>query len=161
MAYDLTAVPDRERVSEPPADAAGLEALTWLLDDFVKMTPGVLYAQVATRDGLKALASGMPRDWADSMAAVVSGLSSLARGFTGPTGKKGGVKQHIIERDDCYLFITGAGTGTVLGVIARPEATAQTVAYEMTMLVKRFAPHMSVLARRDTPARQDPGPGSE
>src|SRR5207237_10250771 len=53
----------------------------WLVDSFVQQVPGVAHAVVVSADGLLLVASsGLPRDRADQLAAVTSGLVSLPHG---------------------------------------------------------------------------------
>ena len=53
----------------------------WLVDSFVQQVPGVAHAVVVSADGLLLVpSSGLPRDRADQLAAVTSGLVSLTQG---------------------------------------------------------------------------------
>ena len=55
--------------------------LNWLVTNFVDRVPGVAHAVVVSADGLLLVASeGLPRDRADQLAAVASGLTSLTQG---------------------------------------------------------------------------------
>ena len=54
----------------------------------------------------------------------------------------GEVRQTIIEMDAALLFITAAGQGTCLAVLADVDADAGLIAYEMAVLVKRVGQHM-------------------
>ena len=68
-------------------------------------------------------------------------MQSLARG-AGQRFSGGEVRQTIIEMDAALLFITAAGQGTCLAVLADADADAGLIAYEMAMLVKRVGRHM-------------------
>ncbi|KOU57196.1 dynein regulation protein LC7 [Streptomyces sp. XY413] len=55
--------------------------LNWLITNFVDNTPGVSHTVVVSADGLLlAMSDGFPRDRADQLAAVASGLTSLTAG---------------------------------------------------------------------------------
>ena len=57
------------------------------------------------------------------------------------------VRQTVIEMDDALLFVTAAGEGTCLAVLADGDADAGLVAYEMTVLVKRVGQHLAANSR--------------
>ena len=55
------------------------ERFGWLVDDFVNRVAGVAHALVVSAEGMPLTASAhLPRDRADQLAAVASGLVSLA-----------------------------------------------------------------------------------
>ncbi len=63
----------------PMSQAA--QNLNWLITNFVENTPGVSHTVVVSADGLLlAMSEGFPRDRADQLAAVASGLTSLTSG---------------------------------------------------------------------------------
>jgi predicted regulator of Ras-like GTPase activity (Roadblock/LC7/MglB family) len=102
----------------------------------------VRHAVLLSGDGLPMAASpGLRPDELDRLAALASGVQSLARG-AGQELAAGEVRQTIIEMDLALLFIVAAGHGTCLTVVADIEADAGQVAYEMTILVKRVGVHM-------------------
>ncbi len=58
----------------PMSQAA--QNLNWLITNFVDNTPGVSHTVVVSADGLLlAMSDGFPRDRADQLAAVASGLT--------------------------------------------------------------------------------------
>ena len=116
--------------------------LNWLLENMVATVERVRHAVLLSGDGLPMAASpGLRPDEMDRLAALASGVQSLARG-AGQELKAGEVRQTIIEMDLALLFIVAAGHGTCLTVVADIEADAGQVAYEMTILVKRVGVHM-------------------
>jgi predicted regulator of Ras-like GTPase activity (Roadblock/LC7/MglB family) len=160
-----TVTPDTPTAQQ--ADSTPAETMEWLLDDFVRRVPGVTHALIGSKDGLLLMASStMRRDWAETVAASLSGYASLAAGTLGPTGKKEPAKQIALEFDD-YLFLvmvsglrqqadfshrpvtSNRTVETVLGVYAGASADAGLVGYEMSKLIKRFPQHMH------TPIRQE------
>ena len=78
---------------------------------------------------------------ADHLSALAAGAHSLARG-AGQKFGLGEVSQTIIEMDAALLFITPAGRGTCLALLADAGADAGQIAYEMARLVKRVGQHM-------------------
>ncbi|GAB3660897.1 roadblock/LC7 domain-containing protein [Streptomyces sparsus] len=121
--------------------------LDWLLDDLTKRMPGVRYALVLSTDGLVTGASeALTGPDAERLAAVSAGLHSLAKG-SGRHFGAGGVRQTMIEFEGGVLFVTAAGEGSCLAVLAGPDIEAEQIAYEMTLLVKRVGEHLAVSAR--------------
>jgi predicted regulator of Ras-like GTPase activity (Roadblock/LC7/MglB family) len=78
-------------------------------------------------------------------------LQSLAAG-TGERFDAGGVRQTIIELERGLLFVTAAGEGSCLAVLASASVDAGLVAYEMTVLVKRVGEHLGVGPRPMPPS---------
>ncbi|GAV40663.1 roadblock/LC7 domain-containing protein [Streptomyces acidiscabies] len=124
------------------------QGLDWLLDDLTERVEYVRHALVLTTDGLVAGAStGLRREDAEHLAAVSSGLHSLAKG-SGRHFSAGRVRQTMIEFDDALLFVTAAGTGSCLCVLTGAEADMGQVAYEMTLLVSRVGEHLTMDVRQ-------------
>jgi predicted regulator of Ras-like GTPase activity (Roadblock/LC7/MglB family) len=116
--------------------------LTWLLEHLVTTVDRVRQVVILAADGLTlAHSPGLSQEDADRLAALASGLQSLARG-AGQAFAGGEVRQTIIEMDAALLFITAAGEGTCLAVLAEADADAGLVAYEMAVLVKRVGQHL-------------------
>ncbi|MEU2560773.1 roadblock/LC7 domain-containing protein [Streptomyces longispororuber] len=121
--------------------------LGWLLDDLTRRVEHVRHALVLSNDGLvTAASSDLPREDAEHLAAVSSGLHSLAKG-SGRHFRAGSVRQTMIEFDDAVLFVTAAGEGSCLCVLSSAQADMGQVAYEMTLLVNRVGEHLGVGAR--------------
>ncbi|MGH3814038.1 MAG: roadblock/LC7 domain-containing protein, partial [Pseudonocardiaceae bacterium] len=80
--------------------------LDWLVNDFTRDTPGVLYALVVSGDGLL-LASSANVDGmlGDQLSAATSGLVSLSRGAA-QLLSLAPVSQTIVEMTGGYLFAT-------------------------------------------------------
>ncbi|MFE1765319.1 roadblock/LC7 domain-containing protein [Streptomyces angustmyceticus] len=122
--------------------------LDWLLDDLTKRVQKVRHALVLSNDGLVTGASeGLAREDAEHLAAVASGLHSLAKG-SGLHFGIGRVRQTMVEFDDGVLFVTAAGDGSCLCVFAGADADMGQIAYEMTLLVNRVGEHLGVAARQ-------------
>jgi predicted regulator of Ras-like GTPase activity (Roadblock/LC7/MglB family) len=121
--------------------------LNWLLDNLVNQVAQVHQAVVLSSDGLLVGASaGLTRENAEHLSAVAASFQSLARSAGRQFGG-GAVRQTIVEMDHAFLFVTAAGSGACLAVLAGADADVGLVAYEMAMLVKRVGQHMSTLPR--------------
>ena len=133
-------------MGDQPAGEAGAD-LGWLLDDLASRVAHFRRSVILSRDGLVvAASSGLPRDDAERLAALASGVQSLAAG-AGQHFAAGDVRQTIIELRNALLFITAAGNGSCLAVLCPADADAGLVAYEMARLVKRAGPHLEARPR--------------
>ena len=125
--------------------------LDWLLASLTETIEQIHQAVIFSTDGLvMGLSPGLAQEDAEHLAALAAGVQSLARG-AGQRFQGGNVRQTIIEMDAALLFITTAGQGTCLAVLAAPEADAGQVAYEMTVLVKRLGQHLGTSLRTSAP----------
>ena len=116
--------------------------LDWLLNNLASTVLGVRNAVILSPDGLPLGRSpGLTEDDADHLAALAAGAQGLARG-AGQRFGYGDVSQTIIEMDAALLFITPAGRGTCIALLADADADAGQIAYEMAVLVKRVGQHM-------------------
>jgi predicted regulator of Ras-like GTPase activity (Roadblock/LC7/MglB family) len=119
-----------------------LGELDWLLDNLVSSVLGVRIAVILSPDGLSLGRSpGLSEADAGHLAALAAGAQSLARGV-GVWSGYGDVSQTIVEMEAALLFITPAGRGTCLALLADSTADAGQIAYEMEVLVKRVGQHM-------------------
>lgn len=108
-----------------------------LLSTFVEATAGVDQAIAVSSDGLlMSISSNLDRASADKLAAIVTGMRSLADGAARVLGK-GGLNQVIVEMSEAYLFVAAISGGSSLGVIAGRNCDLGLVGYEITMLVSR------------------------
>lgn len=121
--------------------------LNWLLSSLVERVPHTISALLLSSDGLKKAFHGLNNDQADHLAAIASGLFSLARSAGSRFGDSGGVRQVVAELDQTLLFVSAAGSGAVLAVLASRDADAGVLGYEMTQLVKSVRPYLSTPAR--------------
>ncbi|HTS99749.1 MAG TPA: roadblock/LC7 domain-containing protein [Streptosporangiaceae bacterium] len=128
--------------------------LDWLLDDLVARVVHISKAVVLSRDGLAiGASSGLSKEDADHLSAAAAGFQSLARGVGRHFGS-GPARQIIIEMESEFLFVTAAGEGSCLAVLAAVSADVGLVAYEMAILVKRVGEHLSVQPRPASPAAE-------
>jgi predicted regulator of Ras-like GTPase activity (Roadblock/LC7/MglB family) len=124
-----------------------MAGLGWLLDDLIERVPSARQAIVLSVDGLlMATSGGLDASDAEHMSAIAAGFQSLARGasrhFQG-----GPVRQTIVEMESLFLFVTAAGQGACLAVLAESSSDIGLIAYEMAMLVKRVGQTLSTPSR--------------
>jgi predicted regulator of Ras-like GTPase activity (Roadblock/LC7/MglB family) len=128
-------------------EVSGAGELSWLLQNLGTRVNHVRQAVVLSADGLTMGTSpGLTADDADHLSALAAGVQSLARGAS-RRFRGGSVRQTVIEMDDALLFVTAAGEGACLAVLAGGDVDAGLVAYEMTVLVKRVGQHLAVNPR--------------
>ncbi|MFW6693183.1 roadblock/LC7 domain-containing protein [Streptomyces sp. MAR4 CNX-425] len=121
--------------------------LNWLLDDLVGRLASVRMALVLSSDGLPmSVSEDVSREDSEHLAAVASGIHGLAKGV-GTHFAAGSVRQTLVELDDAFLFVTAAGDGSCLAVMAASDADIGQIAYEMTLLVKRVGEHLAAAPR--------------
>jgi len=118
----------------------------WLLEEFARHTDGVRDAVAVSADGLLiARSAGLDRDDADHLAALISGLVSLAHGAA-RRHDFGGMKILMIEMLRGYLLVSVIDAGGSVGVLAADGADLGVVGYAMAMLGDRvgelLTPHL-------------------
>ncbi|MEV0900401.1 roadblock/LC7 domain-containing protein [Actinoplanes sp. NPDC049802] len=117
--------------------SAEAKTFNWLLGSFATKTAGVQDAIVVSSDGLlMAKSSNRERADSDRLAAVVSGMASLAVGAA-EWYNLGSLNRVVVDITDGYLVVTSISRGSLLGVIASKSANLSTVAYEMTLFGTR------------------------
>src|SRR3954453_8692189 len=107
--------------------------LDWLVTRFVDDVPNAPPAILVSADGLlMASSTSIPGERAEQVAAVSSGLASLAVGaarlFEG-----GSVMQTIVEMEMGFLMLMSVGDGSNLTVLTTEEADIGQVGYEMAL----------------------------
>lgn len=117
--------------------SAEAKTFNWLLDNFTQNTVGVVEAVAVSSDGLPiAMSAIKDRANADRLAAVVSGMTSLAGGAA-HMYNMGDLNRVIVDLTRGYLLVTAISIGSVMGVIASRNANLGNVAYEMTLFANR------------------------
>jgi uncharacterized protein len=115
---------------------SSMQDLNWLITNFAGRVPSVAHAIVVSADGLPlAFSDRFPKDRADQLAAVTSGLTSLTQGaarvFEGGT-----VTQTVVEMQRGLLLVMAISDGSSLAVLASADCEMGLVAYEMALLVE-------------------------
>ena len=122
--------------------------LDWLVTNFVDRVRDAAHAVVVSSDGLPiAFNNGFPRDRADQLAAVTSGLSSLTQGAA-RVFQGGLVVQTAVEMQAGVLVVMSISNGSSLAVLAAPDCDLGLVAYEMSLLVERVGRELTPASRQ-------------
>ena len=137
-------------MSEIPTGGRDLD---WLVSGFVNEVPDAAHAILVSADGLlMAASSSIPSERAEQVAAVSSGLSSLAVGaarlFDG-----GAVLQTVVEMEHGYLMLMNVGDGSNLAVLTQESADIGQVGYEMALLVDRVGRSVQATSRVAPPGQ--------
>ncbi|AHH96896.1 roadblock/LC7 domain-containing protein [Kutzneria viridogrisea] len=120
-----------------------IDDFSWLIDDFVDRVAGVAHAVVVSADGLLLASSqGLPRDRAEQLSAVSSGLVSLTLGAA-RCFEAGAVNQTVVEMERGYLFLMSISDGSCLAVLAAPSCEIGLVGYAMARLVERVGQQLT------------------
>jgi predicted regulator of Ras-like GTPase activity (Roadblock/LC7/MglB family) len=132
--------------------------LDWLLEDLLARTPQAQHALVLSKDGLKICHTpGLAIDQADQLAAIASGIQSLAYGASVEFGDgSGGVRQSMTEFYGGLLFIVEAGEGAHLAVIATDEADVGLIGHNMDELVEQIGEYLTAPPRIASPQAGPP-----
>ena len=143
MTHDSAAAP----AASPAGDDRDLD---WVMSRFVDDVPDAAHAILVSADGLlMASSTSIPGERAEQVAAVSSGLASLAVGaarlFEG-----GSVMQTIVEMEMGFLMLMSVGDGSNLTVLTTEEADIGQVGYEMALLVERVGRMVQAEARVTT-----------
>ncbi|QCX27460.1 roadblock/LC7 domain-containing protein [Nocardioides jishulii] len=125
--------------------------LNWIVTKFIQEVPGTAHAVLVSADGLLMAASDrLPADRAEQVAAVSSGLASLAVGAS-RLFEGGPVLQTVIEMELGYLLLMAVGDGSNLAVLTQDSADIGQVGYEMALLVERVGRMVQATARVPQP----------
>jgi predicted regulator of Ras-like GTPase activity (Roadblock/LC7/MglB family) len=142
-----------QQTSMPRRSTATDRDLDWLLDRLVDQVAGAKHAIVLSDDGLVISQSKeIRREDAERLAAIATGQQSLARGV-GELFGGGGLLQIIVELANLWLFVSTAGRGTHLAVLADQDVDAEVMALAMHTLVLQVGQHLGTEAR----IGQEPG----
>lgn len=142
--------------SAPKSSRTTTVELTWLMDDFVDRVVGIDRAAVLSSDGiLIGRSSALSHEDGEHLSAVAAAVQSLSHGasrhFNG-----GGVRQNMIEMENCFLFVMAAGSGACLACLTVKGADLGLIAYEMNRLVNRVGATLSTPPRTSTPTNPAP-----
>jgi predicted regulator of Ras-like GTPase activity (Roadblock/LC7/MglB family) len=115
------------------------EELNWLVTDLVTRIPGADAAVVVSTDGFAITYSeSLDRERAEKIAALGSGLYSLARG-SGELADLGAFGQAMIRYSDGWLIQSVISTTSLLTLCAKPRCDMRVAGSEMARLAHRAA----------------------
>ena len=116
---------------------ANPHTFNWLLANFVRTTDGVRDAVAVSSDGLLiAMSDGLDRTGADRLAALVSGLASLARSAARNYDFEG-LKLIMIEMRRGFLLVSMINDGSSVAVLADAQCDVGLIGYEIAVLIER------------------------
>jgi predicted regulator of Ras-like GTPase activity (Roadblock/LC7/MglB family) len=139
----VSAVPPQSQASD----------LDWLLSGLIERVQHTRSTVLLSTDGLPKAFHGLDMDSADQLAAIASGLISLARSTGTKFSDSDSVRQVVVELDDTMLFVSLAGFGSALAVLAHRDADAGVLGYEMAQLIKSVRPFLATPARQAVASR--------
>lgn len=132
--------------------SADAQNLNWLVSSFAGRVAGVTRALVVSADGLLiAMSRDVDRAKGDQLAAIVSGLASLAHGARRTLGNRQ-LRQMIIEMEGEFLFAMSIADESTLCVTASGRADLGVVGYEMGLLVSRVGDALTPALRSELQA---------
>ncbi|GAA3231444.1 roadblock/LC7 domain-containing protein [Actinocorallia longicatena] len=119
-------------------DTSETQSFNWLLGTFVNRTDGVTDAVAVSSDGLlMAMSDGLDRKGAERLAAIVSGMTSLARSASRQYGFDG-LRLVMVEMQRGFLLVSAISDGSCLGVVADAHCDLGLVGHEIAVLCDRF-----------------------
>jgi predicted regulator of Ras-like GTPase activity (Roadblock/LC7/MglB family) len=129
--------------------------LAWLLKGLAQEVPVIRGSVLLSSDGMMKAAHGLDRANSEYLAALASGLFSMARSAGGKFDGGNEVRQVVVELKSSQLFISWAGFNSVLAVLAKGEADPAVVGFEMARLIKAVRPFLDTAARPPAAAPAD------
>ncbi|QKW39141.1 roadblock/LC7 domain-containing protein [Actinomadura sp. NAK00032] len=121
--------------------------LAWLLRGLGEEVPVIRGSVLLSADGMLKASDGFDRASAEQLAALASGLFSIARSAGTKFDDSNEVRQVVTELKSSQLFISWAGYNSVLAVLARGEADPAVVGFEMARLIKSVRPFLGTATR--------------
>ncbi|MFA1551127.1 roadblock/LC7 domain-containing protein [Actinomadura chokoriensis] len=133
--------------------------LAWLLRGLGEEVPVIRGSVLLSSDGMLKAAHGFDRASAEQLAALASGLFSIARSAGTKFDDSNEVRQVVTELKSSQLFISWAGFNSVLAVLAKGEADPAVVGFEMARLIKSVRPFLGTATRAAaTTSHPNPSP---
>jgi predicted regulator of Ras-like GTPase activity (Roadblock/LC7/MglB family) len=127
--------------------------LDWLLENLREKTPEVRHVLVLSKDGLRlCFTSGLDVDKADHLAAIASGIQSLALSASAGFGSSLGSGQSMVEFPGGLLLIVPAGEGAHLTVVATDDADVGLIGHNMSELVEQIGGYLTAPPRQHHPS---------
>ncbi|MGW8377922.1 roadblock/LC7 domain-containing protein [Streptomyces sp. ODS28] len=124
--------------------------MDWMLKDLAESVPQTRHIVVLSSDGLRQAQYSTDLEVAERLAAIGSGLQSLA-GAVGAEFPPGGgqMRMVVVEVDGGFLYLMAAGAGAHLLVVADQGVDAGLISYHMNDLVARIGAHLTSPPRTD------------
>ncbi|WP_433464036.1 roadblock/LC7 domain-containing protein [Spirillospora sp. CA-128828] len=144
----------------PTEPHGGTGDLGWLLVNYLQEVPGTTASVLGTLDGMPLASAGLSEAQSAHLAAVATTLHSsgkTAGKITDPPG--GNVQLLMVQLARKNLFVMNTRqseatdtsvAGTLLTVLAAPDADTRMVGSEMTKLITSVARHLGATTRTST-----------
>ena len=127
--------------------------LNWLVGKFTARVADVAYAAVVSADGIPlALSIEIPEVFAEQLAAIISGLSSLMQGAA-RIFEAGQPVEALVEMEGGLMVVKAISDGSSLCVLAVPDCDTELLSYEISLLVEAVGEVLSPALRSGTPNR--------
>jgi uncharacterized protein len=97
---------------------------------------------IVSSDGILMATAQFDQRAAERVAAIVTGMRSLADGASSLLGK-GALNRVIIEMGTAFLLVAAVSDGSSLGVVCQKTADLGLISYEMTLLVDRVGTQLT------------------
>jgi len=137
-----------DRLMDEPGAGVDTGLVRKLLDDVVAAVPGIEHMLSVTGDGLlQAASSRLPRDMADTLAAVVSGLISLGTSAD-PMLNGGGLASMVVEFRAGYLIVMPVPDGTHLAATTHNNPDLGQITFELISLAEKVGKTALKVERR-------------
>jgi len=121
--------------------------LNWLVTDFTERVAHVAHAAVVSADGVPlALSEHIPHQFAEQLAAITSGLTSLIQGAA-RLFEAGQPTHALVEMEGGLMFVMAISDGSSLAVLAALECDTDLVIYEMKLLAEAVGDVLTPTAR--------------
>jgi predicted regulator of Ras-like GTPase activity (Roadblock/LC7/MglB family) len=121
--------------------------LDFLLTDFVGRVPHVAHVIAVAADGLLIASNdSLPRDEADRLAAIASGLTSLLAGAARSL-QADPVISNLTEMNGGYMFSMSVSSGASLLALAGLHCDIGQVGHELANLINQVGPALTPAAR--------------
>ena len=115
----------------------------WMIDRFVRETPGVLHAVVVSVDGLLVVMDATcDRAIADQLAAVVAGLNQMSAG-AGQVFGAGELQQQLVQYAAGYILLRSLTQGAVMAAVAERRCDMAQVGHELATLGRQVGEALS------------------
>jgi uncharacterized protein len=115
----------------------------WLVDRFVRETPGVMHAVLVSVDGLLvAMDSTCDRAVADQLSAVVAGLNQMSIG-AGEVFGAGELQQQLVQYSAGYILLRAMARGAVMAAVAERRSDMAQVGHELATLSRQVGEALS------------------
>jgi uncharacterized protein len=138
---------------ELPDQSAAAVEIAAMLTDFHKSVDSVQQTSLVGEDGLLIHSVDLDeRAYADRLAAMISGLRSIAEGGAQVLGKDG-VRQVLVEFYAGYLLVARIPGGYDLGVAISQDCDLGAVGYEVALLVERLGAALNADAAAELKSR--------